>query len=72
MFDNPSTREEARKIRYGCWAGEPKGRRYREADCAYEVFPQQRGGMHHQCCKGNGFGPGLLYCRQHANKVTQT
>lgn len=33
---------------YGVWAGRPKGVAYDSVRCAYEVFPVERGAMHHQ------------------------
>jgi len=63
MLHRPHTLEEARKYRYGCWAGAPKGHPYREGKCAAEVC---RDYIFHQCSRKNGYGPGGLYCKQHA------
>lgn len=54
-------------MRYGKWAGEPKGRPYQLDQCAWEVFTNC--GTHYQCCRKPGHGPGKLYCKQHAKGV---
>ena len=63
------TVEEARKYRYGDWAGNPKGYKYVEGNCAYEACTHDRSSMFYQCTRKNGYGPGELYCKQHAKKV---
>ena len=67
MFDCPKTLEEARKHRYGDWAGNPKGDPYQEGRCAYEV---RRGWHFYQCSNKNGKGVNGLYCGIHAKKVS--
>jgi hypothetical protein len=62
---DPTTLEEARKHAYGAWSGS-RGFRYREGRCAFEVFPNKRGALHHQCERRNGHGLNGLWCRQHA------
>ena len=66
MFNNPKTFEEARKYKYGSWAGNPRGRKYDEQHCAYEVWGEFRA---YQCSRKNGHGINELYCRQHARMV---
>ena len=68
MIDIPRTKEEARKYRYGEWAGNPKGTRYYEDKCAYEVWGS-RGFLSAQCSKKNGHGPDGLYCKVHARRI---
>jgi hypothetical protein len=66
MLDHPKTLEEARAVRYNRWAGNPKGRVYKEGWCAHEVW----GGMlSYQCSRKNGYGPDGLYCKQHAKRL---
>lgn len=66
MLDLPKTKEEARKYRYGSWAGDPQGRRFVEHRCAYEVWS----GFHsYQCHFKPGKGPEGLYCGIHAKKI---
>ena len=38
MLDPPKTIEEARAYKYQYWRGNPKGTKYREGFCAYEVW----------------------------------
>lgn len=71
MFDTPKTREEARKHRYNKWGGNPNGTRYNEERCAYEVHERGRGILFYQCQFKHGHGPDKLYCKIHANKITQ-
>ena len=59
----PKTLEEAQKIRYNQWSGNPKGRKYRLGGCAYELFNTIPS---HQCSRRAKVGPGGLYCVQHA------
>lgn len=66
MLKYPKTLEEARQYRYREWAGNPKGNPYQEGFCAYEVWPNDRGGLPHQCHKKNGYGINSLYCKQHS------
>ncbi len=63
MLDYPKTRKEAEKYRYGTWAGNPKGNKYRAGKCAYEVWADF---IAHQCSRNWGHGPDGLYCKQHA------
>lgn len=66
MYNAPKTLEEARKYLYKKWAGNPNGEKYRESDCAYEVWDMWHG---HQCFNKNGKGINGLYCGVHAKKV---
>lgn len=66
MIDTPKTIEEARKYRYRLWAGNPNGKPYREGYCAWEIYDNFLGC---QCSQKNGYGPGRLYCKQHAKKL---
>ena len=59
---------------YGEWAGNPGGVKERAADCITEVWPSSYGGggwAPYQCCRKRGFGPGGLYCKQHAKKLME-
>lgn len=58
-------KEEYPKERYGKWAGNPKGHPYNPTRCAYEVFTNNRGYIHHQCVKKRGHGPDELFCKVH-------
>lgn len=69
MLERPKTLEEARKYRYGEWAGNPKGNPYREGNCAEEAYSNDRSARFYQCTRKNGHGPAGLYCKQHAKKV---
>jgi len=69
MIDYPKTIEEARSHRYHTWAGNPKGDKYIEGHCAYEVWERGRGIRSYQCYFKNGHGPGGLYCRIHTKKI---
>ncbi|MEM5810157.1 MAG: hypothetical protein QW156_04695 [Candidatus Aenigmatarchaeota archaeon] len=62
----PKTKEEAKKIKYEDWAGNPNGVPYKEGRCVYAIF---KGVTEFQCQRKNGFGPDGLYCRQHAKKL---
>lgn len=68
MYNPPKTLEEARKVRYGDWSGNPKGVPYQEGRCAYEVYPQF-GWIPGQCRNKNGKGINGLYCGIHARIV---
>ena len=68
MMGHPKTKAEAETYHYGAWGGCPKGRTYKSECCAYEVFPTERGMLHHQCAKKPGHGPAGLYCAQHAKQ----
>lgn len=68
MNDEPRTIEEARKYRYGEWAGLPTGTPYKEGKCAYEMWSHI---YSRQCSRENGYGPGGLYCKQHAKKLEE-
>jgi hypothetical protein len=58
---NVKTLEEARKYRYGAWAGNPKGTAYKEGRCIKEVFPSGFP-VPHQCNRKAVDG---IYCAQH-------
>lgn len=66
--DYPKTIKEAEQKRYGVWAGNPRGYRYRPDNCAAEVLPSGTW-VYHQCSRRPGHGPGHLYCKQHAAKI---
>jgi hypothetical protein len=69
MINAPKTIEEARKYRYGNWAGLPNGHKYIEGYCAYEVSDSGRPALFRQCYRKNGKGLNDLYCGIHAKKV---
>jgi len=66
MIGAPKTLKEARNYHYGEWAGNPRGDKYIEGQCAYEIL---KGWIPTQCKKNNGYGPGWLYYKVHASKV---
>lgn len=72
MIDYPKTIEEARQYKYRQWAGNPNGNPYRNGFCAWEVWPNDRGGLPHQCHKKSGYGINGLYCKQHAKILDGT
>jgi hypothetical protein len=59
----PRTLAAARKYRYHAWAGNTAGRPYREGDCVVEVFPNERGALHRQCC--SHLVKGTPFCAVH-------
>lgn len=67
MMQSPNTTEQARAYRYGAWSGNPSGDVYQKSQCAYEVV---NGWLFRQCRMKPGHGPGGLYCKRHAKKVT--
>jgi len=69
MIGYPETLEEAKKVRYGTWAGNPNGKKYKDDYCSWEVWPQSGSFVPSQCSRKNGYGPDGLYCKQHAKKV---
>ncbi len=64
----PQTTEEAKKYRYGQWAGMPRGVAYDETRCAAGVFDNF---IEHQCYRKRGHGLSGLYCKQHAARLTK-
>lgn len=65
---HPTTAEEAKSVRYGTWAGHPKGNAFNPSLCAASVWSGGRGSTEHQCNSKPGHGPDGLYCKTHANK----
>ena len=65
MRKDPETLEEARKTRYGCWAGCEDGQPYKEGYCAMLVYPA-KGWITRQCQHKAHDGPEGLYCKAHA------
>jgi len=61
VIDEPRTKEEAEKRRYGQWAGS-KGYAYNPQFCAASVWDNIRT---NQCSRKPGHGPDGLYCKQH-------
>lgn len=57
--------------RYGRWAGNPQGHAEDVRRCAFEVWPNERGRLHHQCERKRGYGPDGRYCKQHARLLEQ-
>jgi len=68
LIDHPKTLEDAKKYKYYQWAGNEKGWKYRDGDCAYEVYALNGWGSY-QCSRKNGHGPGGLYCKQHGRML---
>ena len=62
---DPKTLAEAKKYRYGEWAGNDKGRPYDPSRCAAEVCPNDRAPIPYQCHKKPGKGPDGLFCATH-------
>lgn len=60
MSFGPKTLAEARKHRYGTWAGNPRGNPYREGFCIEEIMPDVRGPLPRQC-----HGRGVPRCSIH-------
>lgn len=52
--------------RYGTWAGNPKGSAEDTTRCRYEVWPNERGLIPHQCRRKRGHGYRGWFCNQHA------
>jgi hypothetical protein len=65
LMNDPTNLADAKKRRYGAWAGDPSGNAYSPERCAYSVWSKFTVGGH-QCSRINGHGPAELYCRQHA------
>ena len=55
------------QVRFGEWSGRPRGVPADPKRCNYEVFPYR--GLHYQCTRTKGYGPGALYCKQHAKML---
>ena len=51
---------------YGKWAGRPATIKEDTSRCRYEVWPNERGGFPHQCCKKKGKGYKGWFCGIHA------
>lgn len=71
MIDELETIEQAKKTVYGAWAGNPTGMKYREGDCAYDVWGGIGNIAGRQCNRKRGHGPGGLFCKQHAAKIAK-
>ncbi len=67
--DAPRTIEEAQKIRYNRWAGNPRGVAFDKSRCAFEVSEHGKSCLFHQCTRNTGSEPGGLYYRIHAKKI---
>jgi len=52
--------------RYGQWAGNPNGKKEDVSCCRYEVWPNTRGPIPHQCNRKRGYGYKGWFCKQHA------
>ena len=55
------------RTHFAQWAGCPDGVPADPKRCNYEVFPYR--GLHYQCTRRKGHGPGALYCKQHATML---
>ena len=62
----------ANERRFGEWAGNPNGTPEDITRCIEEVWPQSHGWIPYQCHRKRGYGPGGLYCKQHAKKQEKT
>lgn len=62
------TDKNGRRI-YGAWAGNPHGVLEDKTRCIKEVYPQGNTWIPYQCQRKRGYGPGGLYCKQHAEKL---
>jgi len=68
-MNNPRTIEEARKVRYG-YRRRGYNYAYKEGCCVYAMGDTDDYRLGQQCSRKNGHGPGGLYCKQHAKKVS--
>ena len=59
----PFTLAEAQEKKYG---PDFSPRKYVRGMCAAQVWPKERGMPQHQCERYGKYGPGGLYCKQHA------
>lgn len=66
MRYQPSSRKEAESIRYGAWAGHPKGNAYNPKYCAARTMTPGRGSLPTHCSRKPGHGPDGIYCKEHA------
>jgi hypothetical protein len=67
--NQPKTKEEAHSLRYGAWAGAPKGSPFNEKYCAAGIWSGGRGSLPGQCGKKPGHGPDGLYCKVHTQQL---
>jgi len=58
-------------LRYGAWAGNPKGTLEDKTLCIIEVWPKSGTWIPYQCTRKRGHGPDGLYCKQHAKIIEQ-
>ena len=58
--------------RYGCWAGDEKGTPEDVTRCVKEIWSRPHTFVSGQCSRKRGYGPGGLYCKQHARRVNQS
>ena len=66
MSCGPQTIEDARKHRYGAWAGS-NGRPYQDGRCVAEISSADGGWYrYYQCSRKCSVGP---FCKQHAPKA---
>lgn len=68
MINAPKTREDAEKLRYCQWAGNPKGYVFDQNRCAYAVHDEITG-LSRQCYREPNHGPDGLYCKRHAKMI---
>ena len=54
--------------RYGRWAGNQKGDPEDPTRCIEVVCGRNRSVLTYQCSRKRGYGPGGLYCAQHAKR----
>ena len=57
---------------YGQWAGNPKGYAEKPTRCVAHVGIGAAGTPGgYQCLRNRGYGPGGLYCKQHAKRARE-
>ena len=71
MYFTPRTLAEAQAHRYNEWAGNSRGTAFDPTRCAAEIAVGGRSCLFKQCSKKPGHGHALLYCKQHARKLSE-
>jgi hypothetical protein len=63
-------RNKSGELRFGQWAGNPKGIAERKTDCIAEVHDSPSF-LFYQCSRKRGHGPNGEFCKQHAKKLAR-
>lgn len=72
MYELPMNISQARIYRYNVHTDKPGGEDFKESQCAYEVVGAHKDGVANQCSRLPGYGPGELWCKQHARSIAKT